>query len=158
MTQSELPSIPQRSGKEKRATNHPSTALAASAVDAALDKKARDVVVMDLRGISGVADFFVLCTGDSDVQIKAIAESVRGDLRSKYKEKPWHVEGLDHLQWVLLDYVDVVVHVFAEGRRSFYELERLWGDAEIGTVSSEGSSADIPFLQSNVAQAVRRGD
>lgn len=157
MTSTEHPSLPTRSGKEKRATSNPPTALAAGAVDAALEKKARDVVVMDVRGISGVADLFVLCTGDSDIQIKAIAEAVREEIRSRFKEKPWHVEGLDHLQWVLLDYVDVVVHVFAEDRRAFYDLERLWGDATIVAVPADGSSEDVPFLQDRTVESAKEG-
>ncbi len=158
MTRSKHPVIPDRSGKEKRATRVPATQIAAAAIDAALDKKARDVVAMDVRGISGVADLFILCTGDSDVQIKAIAEAVREELRSRHEEKPWHTEGLDHLQWVLLDYVDVVVHVFAEERRSFYDLERLWGDAEIAAVPSDGSSESVPFLKAEVTESSRAGD
>jgi ribosome-associated protein len=158
MSSTEHPSIPTRTGDEKRSTSHPPTVLAAAAVDAALDKKARDVVVMDVRGISGVADLFVICTGDSDIQIKAIAESVREEIRSRYGEKPWHVEGMDHLKWVLLDYVDVVVHVFAEDRRSFYDLERLWGDAPIATVPTDGSSEDVPFLRDHPAASEEKGD
>ena len=158
MTSSKHPTIPPRSGKETRATRTPATAIAALAVDAALEKKARDIVVMDVRGISGVADLFVICTGDSDVQIKAIAESVRDEIRTKYKEKPWHIEGLDHLKWVLLDYVDVVVHVFAEDRRTFYDLERLWGDAAIATVPADGSSESVPFLKVEVTEPTRSGE
>ncbi len=158
MTSSKHPTIPSRSGKEKRATRVPATQIAACAVDAVLGKKARDVVVMDVRGISGVADIFVLCTGDSDVQIKAIAESVREELRSNYGERPWHVEGVEHLQWVLLDYVDVVVHVFAEDRRTFYDLERLWGDAEIASVPPDGSADSVPFLKEEVSEPSRNGD
>jgi ribosome-associated protein len=158
MTSSKHPTLPSRSGKEKRATRVPATQIAACAVDSVLDKKARDVVVMDVRGISGVADIFVLCTGDSDVQIKAIAESVREELRSHHGERPWHVEGLDHLQWVLLDYVDVVVHVFAEDRRTFYDLERLWGDADVQSVPADGSSESVSFLKEEVTETSRSGE
>ena len=158
MTSSKHPTIPSRSGNEKRATRIPATQLAACAVDAVLEKKARDVVVMDVRGISGVADIFVLCTGDSDVQIKAIAESVRDELRSQHGERPWHIEGLDHLQWVLLDYVDVVVHVFADERRTFYDLERLWGDATVVSVPADGSSESVAFLKEKESEPSRSGD
>ncbi len=138
--------IPVRTKDKKRTGQNPATALAAAAVDACLSKKGRDVTVMDLRTVSGVADFFVICTGDSDVQIKALAESIKDAIKSHLGEKPWHSEGYDHLQWVLLDYVDVVAHVFNEERRAFYDLERLWGDAITETVADDGSSADVTFL------------
>jgi len=151
------PSIQNRSGKEKRVTSIPASVIAAVAVDAALQKKARNIVVMDVRGISGVTDLFVLCTGDSDVQIRAIAEAVREELRTRHRERPWHIEGLDHLQWVLLDYVDVVVHVFTEEKRNFYDLERLWGDAKIAEVPSDGSSSSVPFLRQHTTEPERGG-
>lgn len=134
---------------KKRQTNNPAQALARSAVDAILDKKGTDLTVMDLRGVSGVADYFVICTGNSDVQIKALAEAVRERVRDHHSEKPWHVEGFDHLQWVLLDYVDLVVHIFTPEKRSFYNLERLWGDARIEHVPEDGSGAvvDSPGLE-----------
>lgn len=125
----------------------PARQLAARAVDAVIDKKAKDVVVMDMRDVSGVADFFVLCTGESDRQIKAVAETVRETIREAYGELPWHTEGLDHLQWVLLDFVDVVVHVFDEEKRAFYDLERLWGDAPHETVPEDGTGDDVALLQ-----------
>ncbi|ARA94595.1 MAG: ribosome silencing factor [Bacteroidetes bacterium] len=131
----------------KRATSTPAHALAAQAVDAVLDKKAVDVVVMDMRDVSGVADFFVICTGESDRQIKAVAEAVREQVREASGELPWHTEGLDHLQWVLLDYVDVVVHVFEAEKRAFYDLERLWGDAPSEPVPEGGRAADIALLR-----------
>jgi ribosome-associated protein len=102
-----------------------------------LEKKAHNVTVMDMREVSGVADVFVLGTGDSDLQIKAIADAVSDKIREAYSEKPWHTEGYEDRQWVLLDYVDLVVHVFSHEKRSFYDLERLWGDAPSEDVSSE---------------------
>lgn len=136
-----------RKAGKKRTTRNPVHLLAAHAVDAALDKKAREVVVMDVRGVSGVADCFVVCTGESDIQIKAIAEAVKERIREAYGERPWHTEGYDNLQWVLLDYVDLVVHVFSEEKRSFYSLERLWGDAPIEHVPDDASAADVKLLQ-----------
>ena len=141
------PLIPSRSKDKKRQTRNTAQSLAAAAVDAFVDKKGRDIAVMDLRGISGVADYFVICTGDSDVQIKALADAVQESIRKNMKERPWHTEGYDHLQWVLLDYVDVVAHVFAGERRSFYDLERLWGDSTIETVPEDGSAADVELLR-----------
>ena len=118
-----------RTDAPPRAGGRPAPELARLAIDAILDKKGREVAVLDLRGISGVADLFVIATSDSDVQTRAIAESVQQKIREEAHERPWKKEGLDSLKWVLLDYVDVVVHVFDEEKRAYYDLERLWGDA-----------------------------
>ena len=147
MTLSRHPSVPSRTKNKKRQTRNSAKSVAAAAVDAFLEKKGRDVVVMDLRGISGVADYFVLCTGDSDVQIKALADAVQELIRKDLNERPWHSEGYDHLQWVLLDYVDVVAHVFNGERRSFYDLERLWGDAPIETVAEDSEASSVEMLK-----------
>ncbi|MEM6782106.1 MAG: ribosome silencing factor [Bacteroidota bacterium] len=112
-----------------RTTPSATRTLVELAVEAMLDKKAEDVTVLDLRGVSGVADFFVIGTGTSDTQIKAIADGVRMSIKEANGELPWHREGYQSLVWVLLDYVDVVVHVFTAEKRAFYDLERLWGDA-----------------------------
>lgn len=104
-------------------------ALVAHVVEAMLDKKARDVAVLDMREVAGFVDYFVIGTGDSERQIKAVAEEIRERVRVRCGEKPWHVEGADAWQWVLLDYVDVAAHVFSPDKRAFYDLERLWGDA-----------------------------
>lgn len=129
--------------------------LAVHAVDAALSKKAHDVTVMDMRGVSGVADYFVMCTGDSDLQIRAIADAVDEELREKLGERPWHREGYEHLQWVLLDYVDVVIHIFSREKRAFYELERLWGDAPIELVPEDASGDSVKILQEGYAREHR---
>ena len=94
----------------------------------ALERKAHDVVVLDLKGISSATDYFVIASGNSDVQVKAIAEHVVEELK-KADVKPEHVEGMSGGRWVLLDYIDFVVHVFHPQSRSFYQLENLWGDA-----------------------------
>lgn len=96
------------------------------------EKKATDIVVMDLRKVkNAVADFFVICSGNSDKQLDAIADSVDEEVFKALKENPWHTEGKNNKEWMLLDYIDVVVHVFRKDRREFYALERLWGDADI---------------------------
>jgi ribosome-associated protein len=96
------------------------------------EKKAIDIVVMDLRKVkNAVADFFVICSGNSDRQLDAIADSVDEEVFKALKENPWHTEGKNNKEWMLLDYIDVVVHVFRKDRRDFYALERLWGDADI---------------------------
>jgi ribosome-associated protein len=94
----------------------------------AQERKAHAVVVLDLRGISSATDFFVLASGRSDVQVKAIAEHVTDELR-KQGHRAGHAEGLQGGRWVLLDYIDFVVHVFHPKARDFYQLENLWGDA-----------------------------
>lgn len=99
-----------------------------------LSRKAKDVVIMDLRKVTTMADYFVVCTGESETQVRAIADAVQQGM-AKLGEKPWHSEGLQNLQWVLLDYVDVVVHVFHKDARTFYGLEKLWGDAKIQKVA-----------------------
>lgn len=124
---------------KKRTSPTPARQLVDYAVEAALSKKATDVVVMDLRPVEGPAEYFVLCTGESDLQIKAIADAVDMQIREETGERPWHVEGYAHKQWVLLDYVDVVVHVFDAERRAYYNLERLWADAEIHEVEDEAN-------------------
>jgi ribosome-associated protein len=98
------------------------------AVDAGLAKKASRPVALDLTGLSGVCDYFVILSGSSEVQVKAIAESVEDRLRDAGM-RPWHIEGLEGRRWVLLDYVEIVVHVFHEKTREYYMLDRLWGDA-----------------------------
>jgi ribosome-associated protein len=102
----------------------------------ALTKKAGDVTVMDLRKVTDMADFFVVCSGDSDTQVKAIADAVTEGME-QLGVGAWHREGLTERQWVLLDYVDVVVHVFHKEARKFYGLEKLWGDAKVELVVDE---------------------
>jgi ribosome-associated protein len=99
------------------------------AVRAALDKKATNVVVLDLRHTPAFTDFFVLCSGQNPRQVKAIADSVEDTLREA-GVRPAHTEGYDRAEWILMDFFTFIVHVFAPHTRDFYGLERLWGDAE----------------------------
>jgi len=110
--------------------SHPLSALdlLRAAAAAAASKKAEDMVGLDLREMKGVADYFLICSAGNETQVKAIAEAIEDTLRPM-GAKPWHVEGSGGRRWVLLDYVDVVVHVFHEQTREYYLLERLWGDA-----------------------------
>ncbi|GAB3974067.1 ribosome silencing factor [Spirosoma terrae] len=97
-----------------------------------LEKKAQDIVVMDLRNVkNAICDYFVICSGNSDTQIDAISTSIEEEVYKASRQDPWHREGKSNKEWILLDYVDVVAHVFKKDRRSFYDLEQLWGDAEI---------------------------
>ena len=102
----------------------------AAAVTAVCDKKAEDVVVLDLRKAGGFTDFFVICTGTNPRQVTAIADSVEQTLRADFGERPHLTEGVEKSQWILLDYFNFVVHIFSRECRDFYELERLWGNAE----------------------------
>ncbi len=125
----------------------PVKTLAREAVDAILDKKGFDVRVMDMRSVSGVADFFVIASGAADLQVRALADAVREGIRETLGERPWHVEGTEHHQWVVLDYVDLVVHLFLPEKRAFYSLERLWGDAPVEDVDADGAAADVALLR-----------
>ena len=103
--------------------------LAHEAAHLAYDKKATDAVVLDLRQLEAVSDYFVIVSAASEVQVKAVADHVAATLKERHGVSPWHVEGHEGRHWILLDYVDVVVHVFHERTREYYLLERLWGDA-----------------------------
>jgi len=105
-------------------------------LDLVLELKAHALVVIDLRGISTATDFFVLASGNSDVQVRAIAEHVVDELKLQ-GARPGHVEGMQGGRWVLLDYINFVVHVFHPEARTFYQLEDLWGDAPRWDVSPE---------------------
>ena len=106
-----------------------------AAVEASRGKKAADVVVLDLRGLASFTDFFLLATGTSTRQIQTISVAIEGEL-VKLKVKPLHVEGYSQGEWILMDYVDFVVHLFTPRSRAYYDLERLWGDAERLAVAS----------------------
>ena len=106
-----------------------SQVLARAVARLALSKKAGDIVIMDLRGLTTMTDYFVVCSADSDVQIRAIAAAVDEGMQEK-GAAAWHKES-GSSSWVLLDFVDVVVHIFHRNTRTFYNLEKLWGDAKI---------------------------
>lgn len=110
----------------------PSSELSHLVVHGMQEKKAEDVVLVDLREVKhAVADFFVICSGNSDTQIEAIADSVEDEVKKATRQSPWKREGREHCEWVLIDYVDVVAHVFNKEKRKYYGLEELWGDAQI---------------------------
>jgi ribosome-associated protein len=103
--------------------------LATKISELALEKKAEDVVLMDVAEIAGFTNYFVIVSGNSDAHIKTIADHIE-DALSRYKVKVWHKEGYENLKWVLMDYVDVVVHIFDAKTRTYYDLETLWSDAK----------------------------
>lgn len=96
---------------------------------AAREKKASDILVLELKGLSSIADYFLICSGITTRQVKAVAEAVEEKL-SKETVYPSHIEGLPDAHWILIDYGDLIVHVFDEDTRHYYELEKLWGDAQ----------------------------
>jgi ribosome-associated protein len=103
----------------------------------ASDVKAADVVELDLRGVLGYTDYFVICSGNTDRQTKAIHDRIHQGLKKEHGLLPRRVEGLSEARWILLDYLDVVVHVFTPDARDFYRLEQLWGEAPKRTVDDE---------------------
>ena len=103
--------------------------LLAEVVELASDRKALDIVSLDLRGMLGYTDYFVVCTGRSDRQVKAIHDGIHEGLKGRHGLLPRRVEGVSGAQWVLMDYLDVIVHVFTPEKREFYRLEQLWGEA-----------------------------
>ncbi|MBK6526493.1 MAG: ribosome silencing factor [Crocinitomicaceae bacterium] len=113
--------------------------LVETVVDGMQDIKAKDITILDLTGLkNAVTDYFVIATGDSSTQVEGMASSVVRKTRKELREKPWHEEGVGNSEWILLDYVNVVVHIFYRETREFYNLEDLWADA---------NRTDIPNLQ-----------
>ncbi len=113
----------------------PEESLARLCADGALDKKAENVVILDMRNIASFTDFFVIASGTSDPQLKAIASSIRGKVRDAIDLRPLAEDGAPGSQWVIIDYGSVIVHIFHTEKRDLYALETLWGDArriEIG--------------------------
>ncbi len=104
-------------------------ALARLIADYAADKKAIDVAELDLRGVLGYTDFFVVCSGNTDRQVKAIHDRIHQGMKKEHGLLPRRVEGLGESRWILMDYLDVIVHVFTPDAREFYRLEQLWGEA-----------------------------
>ena len=110
-----------------------SSELAVNIAKFALDKKAENVVSLNVKNLTNITDEFVICSSDTNIQVKAIADSIR---KNTYY-KPVRIEGYEHLNWVLLDYIDVIVHVFKTSERNYYNIEKLWGDASIREFSDE---------------------
>lgn len=115
----------------KKKTDNSAMLLAELAVQGIQEKKGNHIVRLDLRKVgSALTDFFVICNADSGTQVKAICDSVEEEIYKKTQLSPWRKEGFEHAEWIILDYSDVVVHVFKTEKRTFYGLEDLWGDAD----------------------------
>ncbi len=99
--------------------------------------KGNDIDILDLREIENtVCDYFVICNGNSNTQVNAIVNSIQKSVSKSLKDKPWHIEGSENAEWVLMDYVNVVVHVFQKHIREFYDIEGLWGDAKVTSIET----------------------
>ncbi len=107
-----------------------STKLIETITEALLEKKGKDIVLLDVRELTTLTDYFVVCHGSSDTQIRALASSVSEKTKKDLNEAVWQKEGMDAKRWVILDYVNVVVHIFTKEKREFYGIERMWNDAE----------------------------
>ena len=119
----------------KKKAGPSSEKLCKAVVKGMQEKKAGEIVIMDLRKVkNAIADFFVICSGNSDKQLDAISDSIDEEVSKSVKENPWHTEGKNNKEWMLLDYITVVAHIFKKDKREFYALEKLWGDAEITAV------------------------
>ncbi len=115
----------------KKKIGNLSTYLSEIAVHGIQEKKGNDIVRLDLRNLnSAVSDYFIICNADSATQVKAIADSVEEEIYKKTQTNPWRKEGQDNAEWIILDYFDVVVHIFKTEKRNFYGIEDLWGDAQ----------------------------
>ncbi len=101
-----------------------------SIINLIMEKKGEDIVVLDLRDISSISDFFIITTGNSSVHVKAICDEIREKIKTNNRTIPWHVEGYEALKWILIDYVDIVVHIFDSDTRLYYSIEKLWEDAK----------------------------
>lgn len=132
--------------------------LAKKIAEFALSKKAYDVLLLDVRRLTSTADFFVVCSADSDTQVRAIADAVEKGSED-IGARVWHTEGFHASTWIILDFVDVVVHVFHHEARSYYNLERLWSDAKATSIEDKADQMEAVKKQSkavNVHRAVRR--
>ncbi|WP_310555526.1 ribosome silencing factor [Flavobacterium sp.] len=112
--------------------------LLANIIKGIEEVKGNDIDILDLRALENtVCDYFVICNGNSNTQVNAIVNSVQKVVSKELKDKPWHVEGADVADWVLMDYVHVVVHVFQKHIREYYDIESLWGDAKITSIENK---------------------
>ena len=125
--------------------------LATTIAAHAADKKAIDIVALDLREVAGYTDFFVICSGNTDRQTKAIHDAIHLGLKKRHGVLPRRVEGLGEARWVLMDYLDVVVHVFTPETRDYYRLEALWGDVPRVEFNPEELLAELPDAERAVS-------
>jgi len=120
-----------------------SNTLVAHIIEGMESKKAKDIAVLDISAQTTLADFFVICTGNSDTQIKAIADAVEQEVQEKTGDKAWKKEGLQARSWIILDFIHTVVHIMTEEKRQFYNLELMWNDAKATYIESKESSDGV---------------
>jgi ribosome-associated protein len=101
------------------------------------EKKASDITVMDVSDLTTLTDYFVICSGNSDTQNKAISDSIEEEVLKQTGEKPWKKEGIQARNWIILDFINIVVHVMSKEKRQFYSIERVWNDARITHIENE---------------------
>ena len=119
--------------KDNRSTDQ----LIATIINGIEDVKGKEITILDLRDIENtVCDYFIICEGTSNTQVSAIVNSIQKKVSKELKDNPWHTEGLDNAEWVLIDYVNVVVHVFQKHVREYYDIESLWGDAKTTVIET----------------------
>jgi ribosome-associated protein len=112
--------------------------LLANIIKGIEEVKGNDIDILDLREIDNASsDYFIICNGNSNTQVNAIVNSIQKTVSKELKDKPWHVEGMENAEWVLMDYVNIVVHVFQKQIREYYNIEGLWGDAKITTIENK---------------------
>ena len=117
--------------------NNSSDALITTILSGIEDVKGKDIKILDLRDIENtVCDYFIICEGNSNTQVNAIVNAVQKKVSKTLKDHPWHIEGSDNAEWVLMDYVNVVVHVFQKHIRQYYDIESLWGDAKTTVIET----------------------
>lgn len=136
-----MPQNAEKANRQFRSVNKSNNANTQKLIDvigeALLDKKAEEITVLDLHELTTLTDAFIVCHAASDVQIKALADNVAKQTREKISEKPWQQEGLQERRWVILDYVNVVVHIFKKELRNHYALERIWNDAPVTKIKDK---------------------
>lgn len=119
-----------------------SSELIESVTNALLEKKARDILVLDVRELTTLTDYFIVCHGTSDTQIRALANSVTENTKKDIGESVWKKEGFEARRWIILDYVNVVVHIFSKEKRDFYGIERMWNDAPVTEIKDSEEIAN----------------
>ena len=122
--------------KQKKTTSSDVTHFTTKIAELMLEKKALDIKIIDVRKITTLTDFFIICTSDSSPQTRAISDHINKQMKIE-GIKTWHIEGYENLDWVLLDYVNIVVHIFSKESREYYDLERLWADGYVTKVTDE---------------------
>jgi ribosome-associated protein len=131
------PSIGKGKREKKNITSEQTSSLLDAIVNGMQEKKARNITVLNLSDLENrVSDFFVICDAESRTQVEAIAESIKDTVESKTNEKPYHAEGFENAEWILIDYINIVAHVFQKETRDYYNVEGLWADAEIEMINN----------------------